>query len=144
MVDLDGLLLFRSQGSRRLIAFDPITRSVVWERPVPPDSALVSIDRDHYYMLGEELMAIGRDQRELKWSRLLTRDMRESGIAVTMDQVLLATGGSLVSIDKLTGDTVRKTAVPEFQEGGMTVAMTRSGEILLVGVSTIAMLSHEP
>jgi outer membrane protein assembly factor BamB len=138
-----GLLYFRSQGSRRLIAFHPVDRQVIWERAVPADSRLLGMDADGYYLLGAELMAIDRKTRELLWSRRLTHAARNGGVIVTESQVLVPTSGQIQGIDKKSGDTISRTPLPGFEKNGTVLHLTPQGHLLIVDHETLALVRSD-
>lgn len=136
------LLLFRSQGSRRLIALDAEARKTAWQRSVPADSSLAGIDDRHYYMLGAELIAIARDGRRLVWSRVVPASRGVPSMLVTESRIALLSGAELLLLEKSRGDVTARMLFPEFKDGGARLHRTACGSVFLAGAEQMIRIAN--
>ena len=135
-----GLVLARSQGSKRLIALDCAARSVAWERSVRSDTHFVGIDENNFYVLGAELEAIGLEDLRLKWSRRLTGIKGWPSVVVLKDRILVANGRGIKAYDKASGDELGELKIPEIRKAGATLHLTPNSKLICIGVEFLGAL----
>ncbi len=102
----DGILYCKEAGSRVLFALDPLTRRVLWKRPIDRAAMLVGIDDTTLYAMSRELMAIDRETHSLKWANTLP--IQGAGLSLVSgdDTLLVMTGRGMFQLSRKTGDRI--------------------------------------
>lgn len=123
---LAGRHLYLKDSARPwLVALDLGKRKPVWTRRIVPTCEIVSVDEDHIYLLGQELLAINRESGGLEWAARLP--MENSGLSAAMigESILVFTGRGLYELNRTDGSVVQIHREVEFDSNG--------GRVMLAG-----------
>ncbi len=107
LCERDKVLYFKEGRSRRCYALDLETESLAWQRPIEEETMIVGVDADHLYVLSDELEAIDRKTRSLKWSVALPVEGGGLSCIVGDDRILVQTARGTYEISKANGDPLR-------------------------------------
>ena len=112
--DRSGVFRVRQEGSiayatfvggRDLVALDLDRAKVCWRRPIDDGADLAAMDRDRFYVLGDELCAYSRRDRRLLWSRQFWGSV--SRIVETRGHLYVMFANGVRELSKDDGDDVR-------------------------------------
>lgn len=115
-----GTLFIKEARSNRLYALDLVEKSMRWKRPVEPADMLVGIG-DAIYVVGNEISAIDRETRAMKWSTALPVMTGEMRPIIAGDRAYVLTNRGLFEIDTSNGDVthIMRSADPEAIGGAL-------------------------
>jgi outer membrane protein assembly factor BamB len=106
LVFRDGVLYFKESSHPTLFALDVVSRKIVWSRPVTSTASIVGVDDASVYLRSEDLMAIDRNTRTLKWSIRLPSSISPN-VILADDRILAATSRGIYELSLETGDRQR-------------------------------------
>lgn len=107
MIYRDGVLYFKETDSPALYALDVTKRELLWKRPVPEEAVLAGFDEECFYLMAQELEAIDRRTRGLRWSVSLPVAAGGLGVVIGDDRLATFTSRGIFELSKQNGDVVR-------------------------------------
>lgn len=112
LVSVDGLIVFRSQGSPYVYALDPRSRELLWKRRLPGRSTgttrVVGAEGGRVFLLDDDLWALDVSTGDVVWKRPVTSVLGTTRLASTEGHLLVLTRRGLFEIEKESGDNARK------------------------------------
>ncbi|MFN0196281.1 MAG: PQQ-binding-like beta-propeller repeat protein [Planctomycetaceae bacterium] len=107
LYERDKVLYFKEGRSRKCYALDLETESLTWQRPIEEETMIVGVDAENVYLLSDELEAIDRKTRSLKWSVALPVEGGGLSCIIGDDRILVQTARGTYEISKVNGDPLR-------------------------------------
>jgi hypothetical protein len=105
---IDGSTLYlKEENGDGLYAVDLTGPSLLWRRPLDPDSSFLPLDKGRLLAIGQDLGAIDGKSRSLMWSASLPTLIGRVTPLVSGNRVLAFAPRGIYEIDATDGDTVR-------------------------------------
>lgn len=134
-----GAMYFKGMRSDRVYALDLAGPKVLWKRPVSESAMIVGVDGDRLYLTGEDVMAIGLADRQLKWAATLPTATGWIRPLLTADRIYQFTSRGIFELDKANGDTVRLFRGSDLDSlGGMLLSTPDQ----LISVSNLSVTAY--
>ena len=121
---IDGPVAFLKDGGRGSVAaVDLQSRRHLWQRPTDGDSEIVAVDDERVYVLGEELLALSREDGSLVWSVPLP--LNNGGLSAVLmgESIAVFTDRGLYRVGRRDGSIVEIHRDIEPESGGGRVLM---------------------
>ena len=134
----DDIMYIKEGRSDRLYAMDLVNRRLAWERPVSEAATLVGMDNDSLYLLSNELDAIDRITRDLRWSRTLPVKVGGLSALVGRERILVFTSRGIYEMSKKNGDVLDIYRGHELSTGGGMLTMMHDRFLCVSGQSISA------
>jgi outer membrane protein assembly factor BamB len=100
----DGLVLTKGMRASEILAIDPAIPTIVWKRPVAPDTMIVAADTERLFLGGGEFMAIDWESRRLAWGARVPVGNTEGRPIIGKRSIYQFTPRGIFAIEKSTGD----------------------------------------
>jgi len=136
----DGKLLIKEPGSSELLAVDPQARRVVWRRLLSDHARVVAEDRDTYYLLDPQLVALKKDDRRMKFSASLPVGTQAINAADLGEQLAVLTSHGVFAYRKDNGDRAAK--FPGYDRGTGAGGAARVVDGKLITLSNLAVTAY--
>jgi outer membrane protein assembly factor BamB len=134
-----GTLYFKGMRSPRLYAVGLAGPKLAWQRPVSKSDMLTAIDEERLVLTGDELSAIGLEDRQLRWSTKVPLGTTMIRPLLTRNRVYQFTPRGIYELDKSSGDVVRLIRGADLGSLGGSLWLTPRA---LVTVSNVAVTAY--
>lgn len=136
---VDGILYIKGMKSQKLYAVDPQRPKVVWHRPISKVANLIGVDRDHFYLGGDDVSAYDLKSRKIAWSVKVHLGTTWARSVLTENRIFHFSSRGIFEIDKANGKVVRVFRGTDLESLGGTLVVTPKA---LLTVSNLAITAY--